>query len=62
MNVLIVGCGREGSELARSIAAQGHAVTIVDAEELAGAMTEQLASLFEEESTHGRGGGLRRAS
>lgn len=31
MNVLIVGCGREGSELARSIAAQGHAVTIVDA-------------------------------
>ena len=32
MNVLIVGCGREGSELARSIAQQGHAVTIVDAE------------------------------
>lgn len=31
MNVLIVGCGREGSELARSIAAQDHAVTIVDA-------------------------------
>ncbi len=32
MNVLIVGCGREGSELARSIAQQGHAVTIVDAD------------------------------
>jgi trk system potassium uptake protein TrkA len=31
MNVLIVGCGREGSELARSIAQQGHSVTIVDA-------------------------------
>lgn len=30
MNVLIVGCGREGSELARSIAQQGHSVTIVD--------------------------------
>jgi cobaltochelatase CobT len=27
------------------------AVTIVDAEELAGAMTEQLASLFAEEQT-----------
>ncbi len=30
MNVLIVGCGREGSELARSISQQGHSVTIVD--------------------------------
>jgi trk system potassium uptake protein TrkA len=30
MNVLIVGCGREGSELARSIARQGHAVTVLD--------------------------------
>jgi trk system potassium uptake protein len=32
MNVLIVGCGREGSELARSISQQGHSVTIVDAD------------------------------
>lgn len=32
MNVLIVGCGREGSELARLIANQGHQVTIVDAD------------------------------
>ncbi|MCB1385694.1 MAG: cobaltochelatase subunit CobT, partial [Nitratireductor sp.] len=31
------------------------AVTIVDAEELAGAMTEQLAALFEEDPGHGRG-------
>ncbi len=31
MNVLIVGCGREGSELARLISNQGHQVTIVDA-------------------------------
>lgn len=30
MNVLIVGCGREGSELARSISQKGHLVTIVD--------------------------------
>jgi trk system potassium uptake protein TrkA len=30
MNILIVGCGREGAELARSIAQKGHAVTIVD--------------------------------
>jgi trk system potassium uptake protein TrkA len=30
MNVLIVGCGREGSELARSIVQKGHSVTIVD--------------------------------
>ncbi|RUZ90736.1 cobaltochelatase subunit CobT, partial [Mesorhizobium sp. M7A.F.Ca.US.001.02.1.1] len=39
------------------------AVTIVDAEELAGAMTEQLASLFAEESAKDtrRGGGMRRA-
>lgn len=32
MNVLIVGCGREGSELARSISQKGHSVTIVDAD------------------------------
>jgi cobaltochelatase CobT len=40
------------------------AVTIVDAEELAGAMTEQLAALFAEESvrnTRRAGAGLRRA-
>ena len=30
MNVLIVGCGREGSELAGSISQKGHFVTIVD--------------------------------
>ena len=30
MNVLVVGCGREGSEVARSMAAQGHAVTVID--------------------------------
>ncbi len=30
MKLLIVGCGREGSELARSIARQGHTVTVLD--------------------------------
>ena len=30
MNVLIVGCGRVGSELAHSVSEQGHNVTIVD--------------------------------
>ena len=37
------------------------AVTIVDAEELAGAMTEQVASLFGEESTRETRRGLKRA-
>lgn len=37
------------------------AVTIVDAEELAGAMTEQLASLFEEQGAVASGGRQRRA-
>ncbi|MEQ8827502.1 MAG: hypothetical protein RIC82_06980, partial [Parvibaculum sp.] len=32
------------------------AVTIVDAEELAGAMTEQLAALFADEGSHPRRG------
>ena len=39
----------------------GRAVTIVDADELAGAMTEQLASLFADESTARRPAGRRRA-
>ena len=30
MKILIVGCGRVGAELARSVAQQGHDVTIVD--------------------------------
>jgi cobaltochelatase CobT len=36
-------------------------VTIVDADELAGAMTEQLASLFADEAASGRTAGRRRA-
>jgi cobaltochelatase CobT len=38
------------------------AVTIVDAEELAGAMTEKLAELFDETPAHLRGGRRRRAA
>jgi trk system potassium uptake protein TrkA len=30
MNVLIVGCGRTGSRLARRLAAQGHQVSVID--------------------------------
>jgi cobaltochelatase CobT len=36
-------------------------VTIVDADELAGAMTEQLAALFEDESQRRGSSRLRRA-
>lgn len=55
VELLAIGIGHDVTRYYR------RAVTIVDAEELAGAMTEQLASLFEEESAHGRrGGGMRR--
>ncbi|MGH2625201.1 MAG: potassium channel family protein, partial [Anaerolineales bacterium] len=30
MKVIVIGCGRVGSELARSLAAQGHRVAVVD--------------------------------
>lgn len=33
MNVLIVGCGKVGSELAASLSREGHSVSIVDANE-----------------------------
>jgi len=58
VELLAIGIGHDVTRYYR------RAVTIVDAEELAGAMTEQLASLFEEEPSHGRrgGGGFRRAS
>ncbi len=56
VELLAIGIGHDVTRYYR------RAVTIVDAEELAGAMTEQLASLFEEEASHGRrGGGFRRA-
>jgi cobaltochelatase CobT len=55
VELLAIGIGHDVTRYYR------RAVTIVDAEELAGAMTEQLAALFEEE-TPARGGGFRRAS
>jgi len=57
VELLAIGIGHDVTRYYR------RAVTIVDAEELAGAMTEQLASLFEEEG-RGRGsrnGNMRRA-
>jgi cobaltochelatase CobT len=38
------------------------AVTITDAEQLGGAMTDQLASLFEEDNKRGKDKGKRRAA
>ncbi len=57
VELLAIGIGHDVTRYYR------RAVTIVDAEELAGAMTEQLASLFAEETPRDmrRGGGLRRA-
>ncbi|MBU0583065.1 MAG: cobaltochelatase subunit CobT [Alphaproteobacteria bacterium] len=56
VELLAIGIGHDVTRYYR------RAVTIVDAEELAGAMTEQLASLFGEESTREtRRGGIRRA-
>ncbi len=56
VELLAIGIGHDVTRYYR------RAVTIVDAEELAGAMTEQLASLFGEESARDmRRGGFRRA-
>ena len=56
VELIAIGIGHDVTRYYR------RAVTIVDAEELAGAMTEQLAALFGEESTRTqRQGGLRRA-
>jgi cobaltochelatase CobT len=56
VELLAIGIGHDVTRYYR------RAVTIVDAEELAGAMTEQLASLFGEESVREtRRSGLRRA-
>ena len=56
VELIAIGIGHDVTRYYR------RAVTIVDAEELAGAMTEQLASLFDEETLRDirRGGGRRR--
>ncbi|MET3856410.1 cobaltochelatase subunit CobT [Rhizobium sp. OAE497] len=56
VELLAIGIGHDVTRYYR------RAVTIVDADELAGAMTEQLASLFEDHAAAPRGGRLRRAS
>jgi cobaltochelatase CobT len=56
VELLAIGIGHDVTRYYR------RAVTIVDADELAGAMTEQLASLFEDHAGQPRGGRLRRAS
>lgn len=48
VELIAIGIGHDVTRYYR------RAVTIIDAEELAGAMTEQLAGLFEEESKQGR--------
>ena len=55
VELLAIGIGHDVTRYYR------HAVTIVDAEELAGAMTDQLAELFGEESSKNKRG-ARRAS
>ncbi|MFP3545299.1 cobaltochelatase subunit CobT [Rhizobium sp. SIMBA_035] len=56
VELLAIGIGHDVTRYYR------RAVTIVDADELAGAMTEQLASLFEDQAAQPRGGRTRRAS
>ena len=55
VELLAIGIGHDVTRYYR------RAVTIVDADELAGAMTEQLASLFADEATVRRPAGRRRA-
>ncbi len=55
VELLAIGIGHDVTRYYR------RAVTIVDAEELAGAMTEQLAALFGEETARGQRRTLRRA-
>jgi cobaltochelatase CobT len=56
VELLAIGIGHDVTRYYR------RAVTIVDAEELAGAMTEQLASLFDEAGSRDTRRGLRRAA
>ncbi|MBN9029242.1 cobaltochelatase subunit CobT [Rhizobium sp. YJ-22] len=55
VELLAIGIGHDVTRYYR------RAVTIVDADELAGAMTEQLASLFEDQAANPRAGRGRRA-
>ncbi|MDI7862587.1 cobaltochelatase subunit CobT [Rhizobiaceae bacterium n13] len=55
VELLAIGIGHDVTRYYRK------AVTIVDADELAGAMTEQLAALFEDQGASPRAGRMRRA-
>ncbi|MCV4861373.1 hypothetical protein OFB63_35525, partial [Escherichia coli] len=55
VELLAIGIGHDVTRYYR------RAVTIIDAEELGGAMTEKLAELFEEDAGASRGG-LRRVA
>ena len=55
VQLIAIGIGHDVTRYYR------RAVTIVDADELAGAMTEQLASLFADEASSRRPTGRRRA-
>jgi cobaltochelatase CobT len=55
VELIAIGIGHDVTRYYR------RAVTIIDAEELAGAMTEQLAALFEEQVQSAQAGRLRRA-
>src|SRR5579875_2327695 len=52
MRVVVVGCGRLGAELARSLASEGHGVTVVD-EDMAA--FERLGADFPGKQVHGTG-------
>jgi len=56
VELIAIGIGHDVTRYYR------RAVTIVDAEELAGAMTEKLAELFAEEGSQGHGRGSRRTA
>lgn len=55
VELIAIGIGHDVTRYYR------RAVTIIDAEELAGAMTEQLASLFDEQELNAQPGRMRRA-
>jgi cobaltochelatase CobT len=56
VELLAIGIGHDVTRYYR------RAVTIIDAEELGGAMTEKLAELFEENTGASRGGGMKRVA
>jgi trk/ktr system potassium uptake protein len=52
MKLIIIGCGRVGAGLARTLSRRGHAVTVVDKDALT---FERLDSTFKGQTAHGDG-------